>query len=72
MLAFAFIVGAGFGAVIAWAWFERCGRPREVKIIIDQELASKIDQRFIMGWLDSRGLVWMLKGMETITKGKTR
>lgn len=64
MLAFAFFVGAGFGAVIAWAWFERCGRPREVKIVIDRELARSIDQRIILGWLDAHGLVWMPKGID--------
>lgn len=72
MLAFAFLAGAGFGAVVAWAWFERCGRPREIKIVIDKELARKIDERIVMGWLDSRGLVWQPKGMETFCKGKTR
>lgn len=72
MLAFAFFVGAGFGAVIAWAWFERCGRPRQIKIVIDQELARQIDERIVMTLLTQRRLVWMPMGMETFVKGKTR
>jgi len=72
MLVFAFLVGAGFGAVVAWAWFERCGRPRQVKIVIDRELARTIDERIVMAWLNGRGLVWMPAGLETIVKGKTR
>lgn len=63
-VALTFFVGACFGAVVAWAWFERCGRPQEVKIVIDRELASKIDSGFVMAWLDSRGLVWMPKGID--------
>lgn len=64
MLAFAFLAGAGFGAVVARAWFERCGRPREIKIVIDKELARQIDERIVMGWLNSRGLVWQPKGID--------
>jgi hypothetical protein len=72
MIAFVFLVGAGFGAVVAWAWFERTARPRDVRIIIDQDMARRIDQGLVLGWLDSRGLTWMPKGMETVVKGKTR
>ncbi len=72
MLVFAFLAGAGFGAVVAWAWFERCGRPRQIKIVIDKELARQIDERIVMAWLTSRRLVWMPMGMETFVKGKTR
>jgi len=72
MLAFAFFVGAGFGAVVAWAWFERTARPRQFKIVIDKELARQIDERIVMAWLTSRRLVWMPMGMETFVKGKTR
>lgn len=68
----AFLIGAGFGAALACAWFERYARPREVKIIIDREMARKIDERIVMAWLDGRGLVWMPAGLETIVKGKTR
>jgi hypothetical protein len=64
MLAFAFLAGAGFGAVIAWAWFERYGRPREIEIKVDKAMLSQLNEALVMAWLDSRGLVWMPKGVD--------
>lgn len=54
LMALTFFTGAAFGAVVAWAWFERTARPREIRIVIDQELARKIDERIVMGWLTAR------------------
>lgn len=71
-IALTFFIGAAFGAVIAWAWFERYGRPREIKIVIDREMARTLDERIVMAWLDGRGLMWQPKGMEMIVKGETR
>lgn len=72
MLAFAFFVGAGFGAVVAWAWFEHTARPRKIEIKVDPAVLSQLNEALIMAWLDSRGLMWMPKGVVAICKGKTR
>ena len=60
----AFLAGAGFGAVFAWAWFERTARPRKLELKADQEFISSLNEVLIMAWLDSRGLVWQPKGID--------
>ncbi len=79
LLVFAF--GALCGGVVALWWhFDRLIAASEVTSIDNRHVQFKVDpavlnnlnESLIRAWLDSRGLVWMPKGMEKITGGKTR
>lgn len=61
-------VGFIGGLAAAWRWRP----PVKVELKVDQAYVDSINAALILSWLDSRGLVWMPKGMETIVEGKTR
>ncbi|MDP1681059.1 MAG: hypothetical protein Q8L39_04715 [Burkholderiales bacterium] len=58
-----FVLGAGFGAWLAWHfWLDRAQPKVELKI--DPAVLSQINSLVVTAWLEQRGLVWMPKGVD--------
>lgn len=57
-----FVLGAIFGAWFAWYFWLRNEKP-VVELKIDPAILSQINSHIVTAWLESRGLVWMPKGV---------